>query len=477
MIWYLSRRAATEPAPVKDGRRMAAGTAHCETRNRAADQARTTLVRGAASAGIVKISAIGVMFACHLVLARVLGVHEYGVFAVARSWIDVCALLAVVGIDSSLVRFVSQYRVQKDAAALNGILRWGGRVPLMAGSLVGAVFLMAAWLFRERIGDSLSRALMAGGAGLPLLALVTTRQAALRGFKRAGFNELPLSVIRPLLLLAGVLLLPIVFSGTITAVAAMGINIIALLAALAVAERYVRREVPPADAAVLPRYEARRWLGVSAPMLLDSTMRVAVNEIDVIVIGIVLGPAQAGIYAVALNLARLMAFGLAAGNTITAPLISELNTRGDRESLQSVVRLACGISTGVALAVGLMLVLVRSFALDLFGEAFQAGSALVLILAAGQFVNAATGPVVGLLNMTGLQTVNLRITVVIALLNVGLSYPAIRWFGMEGAAALTGGLVAIRNLWCWWEVRKRLEISALPALPRWQWPRAVPDLR
>ena len=444
---------------------MAVGILQHEPLSGANRWARATLIRGAACAGGVKVVAIGVMFVVHLVLARVLGVEEYGAFSVARSWTDLCVLVAVLGIDSSLVRFVSQYRAQGDKAALHGILRWSRRVPLVVGCVAGAALAAASWLLRDRIGDSLCVALIAGGVSLPLLAAVTTRQAALRGFQRAGFHELPLSVVRPMLLAAGMFLLPVFTSGTATAGAAMAVNILALLGALIAAEYGLSRQVTAAE--VQPRYEARRWLGVSAPMLLDSTMRVAVNEIDIIVIGIVIGPAQAGIYAVALNLARLMAFGLAAGNSITAPLIAELNTRGDRAAMQSVVRLACSISTGVALAVGLMLVLVRSLALDLFGDAFQAGATLVLILAAGQFINAATGPVVGLLNMTGLQTVNLRITLVIAVLNVGLSYPAARMFGMEGAAAVTGTLVAARNLWCWWEVRRRLQISALPSVPCW----------
>lgn len=452
---------------------MAAENLQHEQRPGRVGRARATLVRGTASAAVVKVSAIGVMLVVHLVLARVLGVEEYGVFSVARSWIDVCVLVAVLGIDSSLVRFVSQYRVQGDEAALQGILRWSRRVPLVVGSVAGAAFVAASWLLRDRIGDSLCLALMAGGASLPLLAAVTTRQAALRGFQRAGFHELPLCVVRPVLLAAGIFLLPVFTSDPATAGTAMVVNILSLLGALMAAEYGLCRQMTAAE--VQPRYETRRWLGVSAPMLLDSTMRIAVNEIDIIVIGIAIGPAQVGIYAVALNLARLMAFGLAAGNSITAPLIAELNTRGDREAMQSVVRLACSISTGVALAVGLLLVLVRSFALNLFGEAFQAGATLVLILAAGQFVNAATGPVVGLLNMTGLQNVNLRITLVIALLNVGLSYPAARMFGMEGVAVVTGTLVAGRNLWCWWEVRRRLQISALPSVPRW--PKPVSDGR
>lgn len=420
------------------------------------------LLRGAAGAGLVKTASIGVMFVCHLVLARTLGPDEYGVFAVARSWTDLALLLAVLGLDTSLVRFVARYRALGDDAALRGVLHWSRRLAMAAGCAAGGGVVLAATILRPRTGESMWIALVIGGMLLPLVAATVIRQAALCGFKRAGWNEAPLAVVRPAVLVGGLLGLTLFFEGTWSAGTAMAVNGAALLASLALADRWLRTEMPVPSDGSQRRSETGEWWRVSLPMLLDSTLRVAVHEIDVIVIGIVLGPAQAGIYAVSLNLARLMAFGLMAGNAIGGPLIAELQAQGDLQALQRTVRLACRISTGVALGVGALLICGRGLALDAFGEAFQAGSTLVLILGAGQFVNAVTGPVGPLLTMTGHQNVNLRISVVMALLNVGLSYPATALWGMAGAAAVTGTLVAVRNVWSWWEVRLRLGISALP---------------
>jgi O-antigen/teichoic acid export membrane protein len=429
--------------------------------------AQGTLLRGAANAGLAKTTSIAAMFGCHIVLARTLGVEEYGAFAVARSWIDLVLLLALLGLDQALVRFVARYRTLQDHAALHGVLRWSKRTAVTAGLVVGAAVVLTATLLRSRLGDSLWLALAIGGLTLPLLAATVVRQTALCGFKRAGLNETPLAIIRPMLLIAGLIGLWLIPDSSVTAAWAMAINGVGLLVALAVAERWLRREMPARTTTPISPGPPGEWLRVSLPMMLDSTLRVAVNEIDIIVIGIVLGPVSAGIYAVALNLARLIAFGLMAGNTICGPLIAELQAQSDLGTLQATVRLACRISTGVALAVGGLLVLARSLALDAFGEAFQAGSMLVLILAAGQFVNAVTGPVGPLLTMTGHQNIILRITLVIAALNVGLSYPATALWGMEGAAAVTGVLVAVRNLWSWWEVRRNLGISALPLDLNW----------
>jgi O-antigen/teichoic acid export membrane protein len=69
--------------------------------------------------------------------------------------------------------------------------------------------------------------------------------------------------------------------------------------------------------------------------------------------------------------------------------------------------------------------------------------------------------------MTGHQDVNLRISLVVTVLSVVLCYPATVLWGMEGTATVTGTLVAARNLWTWWEVRRNLGISALPLDLSW----------
>jgi O-antigen/teichoic acid export membrane protein len=47
--------------------------------------------------------------------------------------------------------------------------------------------------------------------------------------------------------------------------------------------------------------------------------------------------------------------------------------------------------------------------LGLYGEAFRSGASVLVVLAIGQIVNGATGPVGYLLNMTGHERTNARI--------------------------------------------------------------------
>ena len=100
--------------------------------------------------------------------------------------------------------------------------------------------------------------------------------------------------------------------------------------------------------------------------------------------------------------------------------------------------------------------------LGAFGDAFQAGRGVVLILAVGQLFNAATGPVAGLLNMTGHHDRYARITVTISTLNLIGNVPGVLLWGMHGAAAVTSTLIAAQNVWAWYEVRRLLDIDSTP---------------
>ena len=77
-----------------------------------------------------------------------------------------------------------------------------------------------------------------------------------------------------------------------------------------------------------------------------------------------------------------------------------------------------------------------------------------------QVVNAATGPVGYLLNMTGYQDLNFKILMTMLVLNAEFNYPAIRMFGITGAAVVTAIIGSVNNLWTWWEVRRRIGISS-----------------
>ena len=419
------------------------------------------LLRGLSRSFAASLLAAVSAFISALLLARALGSDQFGVFTYVSSWLNIAVLLATLGIDAALIRFLPQYAAQSDWSAMRGLLRWARRTTLNMALVVAAILLTIGGRLDLHDESLIGLTLCVAAVSLPLLALVALNQGALQGFHLAGFSQVPRSVLRPLLLTVFVGS-TWCLTGDVSAPGAMALNTLALAGAWWLGEHWLRSAVPPAAATASPHVQGPHWLRVAVPMLLVSSMGILLHETSVIVTALISGTTIAGVYSVAVRLSRMLAFGMTAGNSMVNPLIAELHARGDLRRLQLTSSFASAVSLGVAVALALALVVGSRHVLGAFGEAFEAGTGVVLILAAGQLFNAATGPVAGLLNMTGHHDRYARITVTISTLNLLGNVPGVLFWGIHGAAAVTSTLIAVQNLWAWYEVRRLLNIDSTP---------------
>ncbi len=103
-------------------------------------------------------------------------------------------------------------------------------------------------------------------------------------------------------------------------------------------------------------------------------------------------------------------------------------------------------NVSVSLPVFMCLLLLAHPLLGLFGGAYAKGTAALVILAAGQVFNTATGPLGQMINMSGRAYVTLVNNGVVAALNVGACLLLIPRYGVTGAALSTTGAVTLVNL-------------------------------
>src|SRR4051812_33354472 len=116
-----------------------------------------------------------------VLLARVLGVSDYGVFAFVIATVTLLAVPAIVGIDRLVVRDVAIYTEQRDFGLARGLVRRAVQLVLATSISIALVSAVAAWFAS---GGEPSAALLAfwvGVASLPVLALLRIVQSALMG--------------------------------------------------------------------------------------------------------------------------------------------------------------------------------------------------------------------------------------------------------------------------------------------------------
>ena len=420
---------------------------------------RTTLFRGSFAAFSIRAIGAGLALLTQIVLARFLGVAEYGLYIYAITWVILLAQLACVGFDSSLVRYLSTYRTRAQWSLFRGILRvsflTAGFVSMTIAGLVALLLIIT----NPALVAGQKQVLLLSLLLLPVFALTTIRQAVLRSLKQAALAQLPEYIVRPLILMGLVTGYYFVTRSLLTAENAIFIHLVAATVTLLIGAALINHALPDELNHASPRYKTGTWLRASAPNLFLSGVILLMSKIDIIMIGSIQSPTSSGIYAASSQIAELVVFAMIAVETIAAPLIAELYSTGKQEQLQRIVTLSTRLASLFSIIAALLLVVFGDTVLGIYGDQFVQGYNALLILIAGQIINAFSGSSGLVLVMTGHQKSAARIAGVSALANILLNLALIPRYGITGAAIATSASIALWNLWMLYDVKRRLGIN------------------
>lgn len=417
------------------------------------------VARGAGAVFLIQVAGGGLGYLTHIVLARILDPAGYGVYAYVMAWVSLLAIPASLGLNTALVRFVSQYREGSSPSLLRGVAIRSWQMVTGAGLLIAVAASGLILWFGDRIGIPYARALLIGVWIVPLRSLVDTQVAMSRGLKAMGLAYVPGQVVRPLLLLAGLAFLP-ALGVQVDRHVAIALAGGAFLAIVLGQGAILGRRVLALTVGSRPSFESRHWLRTSLPMLLVAGFLLLLKRTDVVMLGILAGAEDVGTYNAAARTANLASFVLIAVNAIAAPSIAALYDRGERAKLQDLADTVAHFIFWPSLIVVVGLVLLAPVILGWFGEEFVAGQTVLVVLAAGHLVNVGVGSVGYFMNMTGNQDEMARVVGVAAVLNIGLNAVAIPLYGALGAAVATAFSMAGWNVWV-----NRLVVARLSIRP------------
>lgn len=418
------------------------------------------LRRGASGALLVQVGGAGLSLVINVLLARLLGKSQYGVYAYALSWVSVLAVLALLGQSSSVVRFVPVYLQRREWGRLRGLRRGASLIVLASSIAIMLVGGGVVFALRGQLDDGVARTLLASFLLLPLLAQLGLNGGFFRGHKQAVNAGAYNSLVRPILFISLVLVLAVPLGLRLTAPAVMLANVVAALAAVACSEWRLTRAWPAAAKRVAAAYDVGAWLKLGRQLFLLATIGIVSNRVDVLILGGFAGADEVGPYYAAVRLGALALYGLTAVNTILAPMIAESYAAKDHATLDRLVRHAAKLTFIVTAAVTLALAIAGPWILGLFGKGFaEVAYVPLLIILGGQCVSAAAGPVGFLMTMTRYERQASWFMGFGAGLNVLLSLALIPRFGLIGAAIASASGIVAWNLSALLFVRTRLDVN------------------
>ncbi|HTT94926.1 MAG TPA: flippase [Solirubrobacterales bacterium] len=426
-----------------------------------------TLVRGAGIAFVLQVLGAGLAFLLQILLGRWLGASGFGLYNLTISWAGLVAVVVGLGLPTTLVRFLPDYLAHEQWDRMHGLLRMS--VVVTAGAAVGiAALVTAAVAVARAAGSTIGPDVLLGIWLVPGLALIELQREAIRAYHRIGLAYSPNQVFRPaLIILAGVLYVRI--DGTLTSSEALLATIAVTCFVLLIQAALFWRKLPVQARIATPTYEVRTWMKVALPLLLVASFVIILSQTDIVMVGLIAGSHEAGLYSAASKIAALVGLVLLAANAIAAPMFSSFFAQGMHERLQ---RLATRVAHGVfwpSLAISLFLGILARPLLGLFGAQFPAAQWDLIVLLIGELVNAAAGSVGYLMIVTGYQGEAAKVYGWVAALHIALNVVGILLFGALGAAIATTISFCIWNIWLNALVVRRLDVHAsIFSRPRWR---------
>lgn len=414
-----------------------------------------TILAGASAALVLRAGGAGLKYLMEILFARWLGAEEYGAFAYAYNWAQLLSVLAGLGLVTTVLRYVPEYRSGQAWAKLRGLVVQSQLLTVAAGTALFGLGALVLWMVPYEHGWTL----LLGFACLVPMALINVQSSLVRGLKQISAAFVGKYVLWPVGSIAVVYGL-LQFAETPSGRLATG-GVAAALSLIALGQMGLVRRVFPGEVWSAPAdvSATRQWLLVSTPLLLMSGFQIVLNRADVLMVGTLLGATDAGLYNAGARTGRLLAFLLSAFNAIAAPMIGEYWADGDLEALEDLVTTVVRWVFWPSLVLAAGLFAFSKQILGLFGKEFVSAWPVLVLVGTGQLVHAVTGPVGYLMGLTGHERESAWVFGGSAVLNVLLNLLLIPFFGLVGSAAATMTSVSVQNLWLARLVRRRVGIS------------------
>ena len=394
---------------------------------------------------LVRVGYVALELLCGLVLARLLKASAYGVYAMAMTIAGLLAVPAALGFDRLLVREISTLASRREWGLLHGVVRRGSQLVAASAVLIGCALAIGALVAVQDAPD-LRGALALGGLLVPLMAYARTRQAIMQGLGRIVLGLVPETLAQPAFVLLAAGLLYAVSGLPRSGTMAVGIQACGALTASGLGLLLLHRSLPESARSAVPVYRTGEWLRSALPFVWLLGMNVILINVDTVLVGALMEPADAGIYRTASQMAAFVSFPLTAANLVAAPKLAVLYDQGDSAGLWATARHTALIAIAGALPIAVTLLVGGEFILGLYGPEFTAGLRPLAILTVAYVLNASLGVSGYLLIMTRYARLAAWSFFLAASLQVALALVLIPRAGITGAAIATSSALVLLNV-------------------------------
>jgi O-antigen/teichoic acid export membrane protein len=430
------------------------------------DEEQKIFVKLTSQTFVLRMLGMALLYGNQVLMARLMGAAGYGDYTVILTWINFLVAFCMFGFDHGAQRFFSLLFVNQQWSKARGYIRFSFRIILVVSVLCMVAWFVFLWNKQssqhayDRYPRTYSEAFLWSMFIIPLLAIVYYASAIYRSVHKIKLSLISVYIMLPIGISIASLIYYKLNNGHMRVDGAILMNLLCTFLVAWFMIRSVKLDLRPKYAAAEPAYESKLWITAGLTYLAMNVLTLVIKQADILFVSHYFGHTEAGIYSAAVKISALIPFGLTIVDYVFTPRISSVFAKNDKKLLQQYISHAARIVMFITIPLSLILIASGKYLLMIFGDDFQSSYLPLIILIAGQLVNAFTGMVGPLMTMTGNQRIFLFIYVIASVIDLGLNVLLVPHMGITGAAISSAVSVAVLNVIMYVIVKRRLQIRA-----------------
>lgn len=418
------------------------------------------LLRGSSWALFGKFATVFLNLLLMSILTRALPPAEMGLYFLAFNLATFFSIIGRGGLENTLLRFIAQTNEPSQAARLKSVLIKGSILALATILLTFFIAIISVpWLSNNLFhSERLASVTYLIAAWSALLAIQFVTGEVFRGFqeirKAIWFGGLFTAIISVSLLSLGYWFnLSLFLSTTIT------ILILAIFASNSLALFSLYRKTNPLEQNSTNNISYKELIDHSWPLLINALTLFLLSQSDLWLLGTFASEKEVAIYGAASRLVLLTAMSLAIVNAVVPPLIARMHIQNDMHRLENVLRTVATLAAIPALFVlALFIFFSESIMTTIYGEYYQAGSTVLLILCIGQVANVLVGSCGYTLIMTGHRNSMMLVSLISAIIAIAFGIVLVHLYGVIGLASAYAFALTSQQIAMWLLVKLKCGI-------------------
>jgi O-antigen/teichoic acid export membrane protein len=407
--------------------------------------------KGGSISFVGRVFEYAIRFVFSIIVARIIGAEQYGLYTLGLTIVPIASMLALLGLQTGVIAFLSPAIQEKDESRIWGIIQVCAGLPALLSILLGIILFVLAEPFAILAFHEprLIPILRIVSLSIPLDTVAFIAYQIIISYKKPKYSVLANNIVVPsakLILTIGFLAIGFGVLGIISA------HVIASAMGLALIIFFVNTIFPLNRPLKTAKRNTRELIRYSLPVHLGWVLNTVRGSLETLVLGFVGLTTGVGIFAVAQRISSLGTLFFTAIGNISTPIIADFYSKGEIGPLKRLYQTTTKWVFTFNFPLFLTFLFFAKPILSIFGGDFTNGSAGLTVMAIGNLVYTATGLGANILDMTNntkFNGINSAFLVVVTITTDLLLIP--RW-GVIGAAAASAFSTVIVNVACLIEV-------------------------